>query len=423
MLITMLALLLPCLPQEDLELSPADDFLTVYPDDQVVLKTGHYELHLQGTASEAEGYGDLLEMAWKQYKELLKGAPKKAKTPVYVKLFEDHDKWIEGMEREQVIPPSSTDFMHYSSDRETIFLYRGRDEYWTCKMMLYGAFQQFHYRRKSKNENLAKSWFVHGIADALSTHLWDGQELLLNVNHTFEHNNRTRAALGRSVLKLFEDGELDLEDLQNIDLRWAMVAYLLKGDEGKHRKKFEKLALGSRGSMLLGRDYAKLLGGEKKLHAGLFEWLQRGSQIMLGTWGTWTETPGALHGLKPGDLVHALSLTERRAEYLEVRVQPGGESIGGVLLDWNGPEDYVVASLDGTLLRVEHVIKQKGKLLAEFLMPWPKDGTFLFQLERKSDEVKLTINGDEPGSYPVLGDQMGLFIEKGQIQYEDLNWR
>jgi hypothetical protein len=422
MLATTLIVLLPCLVQVEEVASVADELLTIYPDDQVVLQTAHYEVQVKGTPEEAEEFGALLENAWKQYKGFLRGSPRKSKGPVLVKLYETREAWLEGLETEGVILPANTDFVFYSPERKTVFLYRGRDEYWTRKMALYGTFQQFHYRQKAKNQDLAKSWFVHGMADALSTHLWDGEELKLNANHTFEHNNRACAAVGRGVTERIEDGELGLKDLQDPDLRWAMVAYLLRTDGGRERKSFEKLALGSRGSMLLGRDYAQKLGGEKKLAAGLHKWLLASTRVLKATWGDWTETTDALHGTRPDHLLHALAMTDRHAEFLEVRVEPGAESIGGVLLDFSGESTYIVATVDRTLLRIQRFSGKKSKLLGEFLLPWPKDGSYLFRIERADGKVSLNVNGDEPGSFPVLGDRMGLFVVEGAIQYRELRW-
>jgi len=423
MLFTALPLMLVLSLAGDIEGFKVDDLLTVYSGDLVVLKTGHYVLEIEGTPEEAEAYGDLIEESYDVFKKFLKASPKRSKSPVRVKLLISRESWTEALDADGQALPPGMDYVHYNPKREVIYVYRLHNDYWTRKMMLYGVFQQFHRRCKPKNDELASTWFAHGLADALSTHHWDGKQLQTNVRHDLLANNRAAAAISRGVLPLMEDGDLTLEDLRSTDARWAMVAYLLRGDGGDRRKRFEKLALGNRGSMLCGRDFANTLGGKAELAADLHRWLEAESCALDTLWGAWEEEPGLLKGMPQKGLVHTVAFTNVPCDRLAVRVQADQDTAGGVLLDWVSPEEYIAATIKGTLLVIEHFKGRRGTQLAEFLMPWPNDGYHEFVVEREGTKVSLTIGKEKPGSYDVTGAMMGLFVKEGEVEFKDLEMR
>jgi len=423
MFFTALPLMLVLSLAGDIESFRTDDILTVYSGDLVVLKTGHYVLEIEGTPEEAEAYGDLIEEGYKVFKKFLKASPKRGKSPVRIKLFSSHKTWTEALDAEGQVLPPGMEFVHYNPDREVIYLHRMSNDYWTRKMMLYAVFQQFHRRCKAKNDELASSWFVHGLADALSTHHWDGKRLHTNMRHNLFTNNRGAVAVSRGVLPRIEDGDLSLEDLRDIDARWAMVAYLLRGDDGEHRKRFEKLALGSRGSMLCGRDFANALGGKAELAAGLHRWLESESCALHTLWGVWVEEPNVLRGMPQTGMDHTVAFTNVPCDRLAVRVQADQDISGGVLLDWVGPAEYIAATVKGTLLSIQHIKGQRSTQLAEFLLPWPNDDFHDFVIEREGAKVSLAIGKEKPGSFDAVGDKMGLFVEEGDVQFKDLKMR
>lgn len=404
-------------------LAVLDDLGTACPRDLVVHETEHYLLELEGSRTEVEDYGALLEAAWEQYRVFLKGKPRfRSRWQPTVKIFATRVAWKKGMEREQQFPPTHIDYVFYSPDRETIFLYRQQLDYFTRKYVLYGAFQQFHRRRKPKNCDLENDWYVTGLADALSTHLWDGAELLLNTQNHLARENRGFQALSRGLSTKIALCDFSEACLKDADLRWALSSFLLRGEEGAYRKRFEKLALGSRGSMVSGRDLPRTLGDQGSLLADLSAWAEADARSLVPVDGRWEEGPRSLAGEELASHRPAIAVTSHGAQLLEVKLRQDS-SVGGVVVDWHGQGNCVVLRYEKDILRAERVAGLVRHNLGEVPVPPTSDPGILLRLEREGRGVVVTVNGERQDVFPATGAKFGIFVERGPAVFTELTWR
>ncbi len=425
----MLALLLllalsPCIPQYFATPKLDEVHWIVAPVD-ATLETPHYLLYMEGTAMEAERRGALVEAAWSGYKAFLKGAPKqRAGQKTILRIFPNREAWRASLDLEQEIPPGHALHLHYSPDRRTVYLYEDGTTYLTDKWLLHGTFLDFHRHLKSKNRDLANEWYVSGMADTFSTHSWRNGALELGTRRVLNHNNRALAATERGVLLHIEDGEISKADLCNWEVRWAMTSFMIYGKDGAYLKKFERLALGSRGSMLFGHDFLPTVGEPQQITAEILAWIKDQARVLEVTKdGNWMEDGLGLTGTAAGARRPGLASPAEEANFLEATFGVNHVNEHGLLIDWLDGSHFTIAFLRDDHLILEQRNKSKTAILRELAIDRDPQGRCKMSLERDGHEVILRAAGARPLRLPVKSRKFGLAVGLQESRFEDIYWR
>ena len=410
---------------QELNAVRSDEIHWVAPPSDATLETKHYLLFMEGTPEEIKRRGELVEAAWSGYKKVLGGAPKTRRgKKTILRVFPSRALWRKGMDLEQEVPPKETLYQHYSPDRKTVYVYEGESDYSTNKWLLYGTFLDFHRDLKPKNKALAKEWFVTGMADALSTHSWRDGDLQLGSRLVLARNNRARNSIGYGVLPYIEDGEVSQDDLMKWEVRWAMTAFMLFGADGKYTKKFERMALGSRGSMLLGRDLLPSIGEPKQVTAEMVAWIKDQARILETTGdGVWEEDGWGLRGHARGNWQLSFAIPDENTDYIEAVCGAHNFEQHGFVVDWVAKDDYIRALLRGEYLAVEHVYKGRASLLHEAQIRRGPKGHIKMSMERKGQGVLIRAKGTRPFQIPVKSRKFGLAVGPDEAEFQDIFWR
>jgi hypothetical protein len=328
------------------------------------------------------------------------------------------------MDLEQEVPPEETLYQHFSPDRKTVYVYEGESDYATNKWLLFGTFLDFHRDLKPKNKALAKEWFVTGMADALSTYSWRDGDLQLGSRLVLAWNNRAVTSIENGVLPYIEDGEVSQDDLQRWEVRWAMTAFMLFGADGKYTKKFERMALGSRGSMLLGRDLLPSIGKPKRVTAEMVAWIRDQARVLKVTGdGVWEEDGWGLRGHARGSWHQGFAFPDENTDSLEAVCGAHHLQEHGFLVDWEAKDNYVRAVLRGDYLVVERVFEGNDSLLHEAAIKRGPKGHIKMSMERKGQEVILRAKGIRPFRIPVKSRKFGLAVGRDESEFQDILWR
>lgn len=416
--------LLPALIGLSLGLGPAP---SAPPEDPLAeaaqRETKHYRLLLAGDEPLLDDYALLAEAAWSGFQaELELKSKTKRGALTTVRLYSNRRDWEAGMGHQQVFPLPGTNWIHYEPRLETVYVYGDLDAYHARKMLLYGLFRQYHLRCKSKNQDLTREWFITGMADAFSTHGWNGARLELGAHRLLTSEQRASLAVARGALDKLSDGELSIEDLSDWDVRWALTGYLMYGDGGAYRKDFQKLALGKRGSMLLGHDFLSNLGEPEAITAGLHAWLVAEARALDPLHGSWSERAGVLRGEVARGREFAIALGD--ATWTQLACEPGPEPkvARGLVLDWNGSEDCKLALQQLGVLRVLHVTEEGAEEVEVFDLEDQRGVSKRLTAELDGDEVILRAGDQVLGTYPAVGRRLGLAIQEGRASFGGVDW-
>ncbi|MCB9916238.1 MAG: hypothetical protein H6828_14005 [Planctomycetes bacterium] len=402
MLVAALLALAPCSAQDPLAEVP-------------VVETKHYELHLSMDAARRADWAVLVETAWKLYAQELGGKPKsRPGEKLVVRFYETRDDWLRGMEREEEFPLPGVNFVHHAPARDTVFLHGEPDLYHARKMLLYGLFLQFHHGLKAKNQYLGGEWFLTGMADALSTHTWDGEHLVLGARRLLTTENRASLALYRNVLQRISDRVLSIEDMSDWDVRWALTAYLLWGDDGRYRDVFQRLALGKKGSMLLGTDFLAGIGDVAEITAGMEAWVVRNAAAFEPQYGLWAQHGSDLDARRVDGETLAIALGSASWTHVAADAPFLEDVEPGLVLDWTSPRDCTLALHAQGSLRVLHLERGKAETLGSF---WLGEGPHRLAATLRDGRAVLAADGDEIGGYDCPSSRVGLVVRNGDARF------
>ena len=386
-------------------------------------KTEHYRVLLAGDAERVQDYARLVEAARRGFEqELGRRARFEPGRKITLRLYPDRDAWEQGMTHEQVFALPVADYVHYEPRNETVYAYGDPEQHFTRKMLLYGLFQQYHLRCKPKHQDLTQEWYLTGMADVLSTHTWNGEDLVLGARRLLSHEDRASTAVGREVLSKLAGNELSVETLWDWDLRWALTAFLMYGEDGAYRKGFEKLALGKRGSMLLGRDYLSNLGDPQIITAQLHAWLEAQAGALTPEMGSWRQVGGVLHAAVDPESAFAVALAPPDSKRIEAQHGDRGPSACGLVLDWFGPKDCMLALRHDDILRVLHVQGREVLEIGVFDMAGKRAGRTLLSAELEGEEVHLRLGDERLHTYDSHSRRLGLAVQTLEASFERVAW-
>jgi len=384
------------------------------------VETKHYAVRVHTNDAFTGDYAAMAEAAFEGFAAELGRKPRTRRgKPVRLHVYADKADWTAGLTQAQVFPPPFFDFLYHAHERRMVLVYGDPSAYFTRQKFIEGAFQNFHYLCKAKNADLEYEWYVTGLADALSEHDWDGETLQLGARRLLWGENRAASALYRNLDERLADAEISEEDLLDVDVRWALTAYLMQGKDGAYREAFRRLALGQKGSMLRGPDFLANLGEVAVLIAEVDAWVRERGQVLRALTGTWSESAGTLRGEPQFDGQLVVALGEEPWTRLDARpaVAPGVAS--GIALHWMDLGNCTLALLVEGRLRIVQIDEGQELLVAKFFLGEAP----LLSARRDDDRVTLYADGERLHAIQSTGQQLALVGRGGEASFTDVAWR
>src|SRR5690606_4627791 len=94
---------------------------------------------------------------------------------------------------------------YYWPTNKTAYLFKQPTVYFTRMLFLHEVMHQFHHLARTKNKNPKAGWYTEGVAEYISRHFWDGEDLTLGILPIATLEDYAAKALER-----FEDEGFDL---------------------------------------------------------------------------------------------------------------------------------------------------------------------------------------------------------------------
>lgn len=376
----------------------------------VRVETNRYELLVEGTADEAATYGRILETAWPTFRDFFHAEPpvREGKRLAF-RVFATREACLDAAMRDGTAMPPKKEPAWFSPKTGTAYVYKKPGDWYARYIVLYAGCMQFHGLAKPKNQDLDE-WYVHGIAESFAVHTFDGVRLELAASppvSNVDHAARAMEKLGGTLADLdpFKD-----ERLEDASVRWAVVRFATSAAGGKHRARFEKLALGSTGSKVSGYDFMRSLGREKEIAEEFTAWLhaaQSPFEIVTLDWEAFQD--GRIVGRSPA-AEQSVCLAKPRYRSLEATVETSEDPAAatpGILFAYRDERNYAVAKLRPPVVFVEHVID--GRQHAVDSKPMKSPGTS-HRLKISYDGTAAVLEVDEAsfGPMEVPAGRLGL---------------
>ena len=344
------------------------------PPGQATVRTAHYTVRIdgQGEAADREAIelGAVLEASWKQFADVLHAEPALKNASAFeVRLQADKKSWTEALRASGVEPSKDLDSLCYVPEHDLVLLYRQPSVWYTRRLAIHGAWQQFHCRAKSKHADLVNTWFVLGLAEQFAQHRWDGRKLELAV-----HPRITVIDLPKQALGMFDPSDAGLNRFAEAGLRqpalsWALVSFLREAKDQKYRARFDKLALGQTGSKLTGPEFAASLGKAGQISLELKSWLDSIQEPLTAASGDWEDLDGRVLWARASSEDFAFALIKASALEVSARFELSPESAAGLVIAWTDKHHYSFATVSDRGVRVERCNGNQLSVLGEYQAP------------------------------------------------------
>jgi len=395
-------------------------------DGTVTSHSAHYRLVSTGTQAEADEWTRMLEAAWPQYAEFFGKTPTLAKdAKLSVAFFETFADMQAAIRKAGGTPPTSTGVGgYYDPVSKAAYAWRPPTQWYTRTLVLHECAHQFHYWSRIAPKVVPPDWYAEGIAEHVSGHTWDGERLRLGVVPMLSLENRAGAALDAAKNSKFDvdalfDGKGEADRAQCMHV----VRYLCQADGGKLRPKFDEIAAKlDRGAKAEAKAFAGVFGPGKKLAASIAAWLPSVQEPWEALHVDWdARAVDALRGSSPGNV----SLCRRRADTRRVtaRMRPVGTGAwkGGVLLRYDGPDDYDIGMLwsDGRA----HIDRRKDgawQILVDVAAPSADGDTRRVEGVRDGASVNFVVDGTIVGAVEASSGSMGLAVDSSTIDFTEI---
>lgn len=405
---------------------------------RIELETPHYELVGWGTPAEVRGWGEVLEQTWAELERVLGARPKLAAGKrLDFRMYADEAARRDGLLADKQAVPTAAAPAWFSPYDEVLYAFRDKSVVYTRMMVVYGAVLQFHGLCKEKNLDLDATWYVHGLAQTMCVHAWDGKRAEFAYTPRLcmiDYPGRALAALGG---KGFGVDPWNEERMRDPYVNWAAVRFALFGAGGKYESKFQKLALGHTGSKLSGADFLRSLGREKDVTREFHDWLVAAQYPLAIAQGEWDDrsdgrvSGGALDAREIGAAVLREPRTQLSVRLNELR-RPGLTSYA--VLAWQTPTIYVIAHAEAPFFVVEFV--RDGKQVDQLKLPLPatavdsafvtleklesKAGAIKKQIAERPGAVRITIDEQDLGTVNVYEGPLGIAAQGGLAEFTEL---
>ncbi len=400
--------------------------------------TAHYALKAWATSDELRTWSELLEQTWPEIEDALRATPKlDANEKLAFRIDADKEACLKATLDDKQSMPKSADPAWFSPYNRGVYMYRQPSAVFTRMMVIYAAVLQYHALCKGKNIDLDTTWFVHGLAQTLSVHRWDGVKVELGVSPRLcvvDYPARALEALGGPG---FELDTKDEERIANPYASWSAVRFALYGAGGKLRAKFQKLALGYSGSKLSGKEFLRELGFDRNTRKDFREWLLAEQYPFAIEQGDWEEKlDRSLVGGRelPSDLSVAVLRAPRSALRGMVHGLTEHNATRALILSWTDARNFALGRLEPPMLIVDY--HRDGKIVDSARYPLPNPAADALEFEMRQLEIKaspgkkqlnwrpagvsLVIDGKDLGRIDVMEGQIGLASYAGLSRFSKI---
>ncbi len=389
------------------------------------IETTHYRVHAEATPAQAKEMGRVLEAAWPQFAEFFGAEPELA-DGVKLDVFfgATQQSFFTRLKAAGITPPKAGGY--YSPKTRVAYLWRQPTIYNTRCLLIHEATHQFHFLSKTRNRSVPMTWYVEGLAEYLGRHHWDGEELRLGELPLLSLSDYSKKAI-----ESLDGEEISLADViegkgGDRPLFFAIVRYLLTGEDGKYHQSFgilsKKLDRGGASPAL----FSRTVGSPRKLEKKFREWLLDEQEPWRQIFNEWEGMgSGRVCGTAEGSIVSTCAVkapVKRLSATLEIPAD--GAWIAGVLLHHTDNGDYTTAlSYGGKEIRVARRRDRKWVTLSRFPGPKPKEkGLLRFVVERTGEKVRLLVEGREMGTFELPGRTFGLALQGSTVRYRNVTW-
>ncbi|MGE0431011.1 MAG: hypothetical protein AB7K09_13390 [Planctomycetota bacterium] len=399
--------------------------------------TAHYHIVTVGERADADAaeFGRMLEQAYPIYRAHFDNRePKLGRNEKLQVYFADTLADFQAEMKRHNLPELSSGG-YYAPDNKVAYLWRQPQDYDTRALVMHECAHQFHFLACCNNKNPGVAWYVEGVADYLSNHLWDGEHLVAPANPWVTPKDNTRVALSS-----FAAGHVTVETLVadkagSYPERWAFYRWLALGDDGKVWRRFSRIArqidAGGWNEDVFIRTVCGGRGaaGAQKIQEQFLAWLRNDQQPMQQVWCFWQHiADGKIIVRSP---TVGLCPLKQPAARLCATVDPPAEGAwkAGLIVSFADAKNFRIAYVDSAAnkLRVHRyedgswVIEQTLDLAAR-----PPSTPVKIEATRLADapgKLQVRVNGhnvvqlDEPD-----GARLGLMVDGCNARFSDVQW-
>jgi hypothetical protein len=270
------------------------------------------------------------------------------------------------------------------------------------------------------------TWYVEGLAEYLGRHHWDGKTLVTGQLPLLSLSDYSKKALAS-----LDGDEVSLAKVVagkggGRPLYFAIVRYLLTGENGKYKKAFARLAdkldRGASSTAIFGQTVSSPRKMEKRFRAWLAEEQEPWRQIFNEWEGI---GPGRFKGTAADYIVSTCAVkgpVTRLSASLEI--PEAGSWIAGIQLHHTDGGDYTTAlCYSGKEIRVARRQNHKWVKLGNYPCPKPAGkGLIRFRAERVGKQVRLFVEEGEIGTFELPGTTLGLALQGSTVRYRNVTW-
>ena len=249
------------------------------------------------------------------------------------------------------LPPDPS---RYDARSRTVLVFVGETGYETRAWLLSATMRQFHHHAKRKNAALVDHWFVVGLSEMAAMHRWEDGDLEIGARLLISKVDTPALALEAMLHRPANLPQFTPKVLESRPMAWTLTCFLMEGEKGKHRKRFQKLALGHRGSMIDGERLAHSLGPADEILPAVQTWLRSRQQPLKVLAGDF-EDRGDGHIVGTGAKNCAIAAPPDAVKRLScvLEVEPG--QAAGLLVDYRNEATFTYLLFKHGHLYVGHV--------------------------------------------------------------------
>ena len=387
-------------------------------------RSRHYVVLDQRGAESAREMTTLLEEGFAAFERVLRAAPEVDEDrPLRVEVYRAPTDWRERLTTLRLATGPPEDPSRYDARSRTALVLAGETDYETRAFLLGAAMRQFHHHAKAKNQALVDHWFVLGLAEMAAMHRWDGERLEIGAHLSISKIDTPALALEAMRQRPANLRQFTPEVLESRPMAWTLTGFLMEGEGGKHKKRFEKLALGHRGSMIDGTRFARSLGRPNEVVPAVESWLRSRQQPLEVLAGDFEDIgDGNIVGRGGKSSALAAPRNDGQATRLRCLLDLGLADAAGLLVGYKSGGSFTYLLFQRRHLYVGRV--RPGSHQLELFRPQPRSTSGLLRLEAFGTDgvVQLRVDGEELGRVVVPDQRLGLVTTRGSATFSRIEW-
>jgi hypothetical protein len=264
---------------------------------------------------------------------------------------------------------------------------------------------------------------MSGIAKGLAVHRWDGQKLELGVRPIVCDVDYPKGALA-----MLGEGPLPAEALSEDRLLEAPLAcglmrFLSEANQGKYKKRFEKLALGTTGSKVSGLDFLSSLGNLDKIAIELRSYLKDEELPFEVHNGGWEETQPRTIVANAHPTAQIYAHLRGAYDVFELNLRIPIDATSAVILGWVGPDEFTIARYAPPHFVIEGFKQKQRTFEQKFPIPDANLDVVPMSFKRAEGKLSIQILGIPPFEIDAPAGTYGLMAEDGRAVFENVQWR